>query len=68
MKAQNVKVILVEPYFDLKTPQSIARETGAEVLMLPPSVGGTKEVTDYISLFDYDINAIAAAIKRLGAK
>jgi zinc/manganese transport system substrate-binding protein len=68
MKRQNVKLILVEPYFDLKTPQSIARETGAEVLMLPPSVGGTKEATDYISLFDYDVNTIAAAIKRLGAK
>jgi ABC-type Zn uptake system ZnuABC Zn-binding protein ZnuA len=68
MKAQNVKLILVEPYFDLKTPQSIARETGAEVLMLPPSVGGAKEVTDYISLFDYDVNAVSAAIKRLGAK
>jgi zinc/manganese transport system substrate-binding protein len=68
MKRQNVKLILVEPYFDLKTPQSIGRETGAEVLMLPPSVGGTKEATDYISLFDYDVNTIAAAIKRLGAK
>jgi zinc/manganese transport system substrate-binding protein len=68
MKRQNVKLILVEPYFDLKTPQAIARETGAEVLMLPPSVGGAKEVTDYIGLFDYDVNAVVAAIKRTGAK
>jgi zinc/manganese transport system substrate-binding protein len=68
MKRQNVKLILVEPYFDLKTPQSIGRETGAQVLMLPPSVGGAKEVTDYIGLFDYDVNAVVAAIKRTGAK
>jgi ABC-type Zn uptake system ZnuABC Zn-binding protein ZnuA len=68
MKRQNVKLIFVEPYFDLKTPQSIGRETGAEVLMLPPSVGGVKEVTDYIGLFDYDVNAVVAAIKRTGAK
>jgi zinc/manganese transport system substrate-binding protein len=68
MKRRNVKLILVEPYFDLKTPQSIGRETGAEVLMLPPSVGGAKEVTDYIGLFDYDVNAVVAAIKRTGAK
>jgi ABC-type Zn uptake system ZnuABC Zn-binding protein ZnuA len=66
MKEQNVKIILVEPYFDLKTPNSIARETGAKVLMLPPSVGGVKEVTDYVKLFDYDVKAIADAIK--GAK
>jgi zinc/manganese transport system substrate-binding protein len=68
MKRKNVKLILVEPYFDLKTPQAIGRETGAEVLMLPPSVGGAKEVTDYIGLFDYDVNAVVAAIKRTGAK
>ena len=68
MKRMNVKLILVEPYFDLKTPQSIGRETGAEVLVLPPSVGGVKEVTDYIGLFDYDVNALVSAIKRTGAK
>jgi Zinc-uptake complex component A periplasmic/ABC 3 transport family len=48
MKRQNVKLVLVEPYFDLKTPTSIGRETGAEVLVVPPSVGGTKEVTDFL--------------------
>jgi zinc/manganese transport system substrate-binding protein len=68
MKRQNVKLILVEPYFDLKTPQSIARATGAEVLVMPPSVGGVKEATDYIALFDYDVNTLVAAIKRTGAK
>jgi zinc/manganese transport system substrate-binding protein len=68
MKRQNVKLILVEPYFDLKTPQSIARATGAEVLVLPPSVGGVKDVTDYIGLFEYDVNTLVAAIKRAGAK
>jgi zinc/manganese transport system substrate-binding protein len=68
MKEQNVKIILVEPYFDLKTPNSIARETGAKVLMLPPSVGGVPEVTDYIKLFDYDVRQIVEAIKATGAK
>ena len=64
MKRQNVKLILVEPYFDLKTPNSIGRETGAEVLVVPPSVGGVKEVTDYFKLFDYDINLLVEAIKK----
>jgi zinc/manganese transport system substrate-binding protein len=68
MKRQNVKLVLVEPYFDLKTPNSIGRETGAEVLVMPPSVGGVKEVTDYFKLFDYDINLLIAAIKKAGAK
>ena len=68
MKRQNVKLILVEPYFDLKTPESIARSTGAVVLVMPPSVGGVKNATDYIALFDYDVNTLVAAIKRTGAK
>src|SRR6266853_1763967 len=55
MKRDAVKLILVEPYFDLKTPNSIARETGAKVVVLMPSVGGEKEITDYFKLFDYDI-------------
>jgi len=44
------------------------RETGAKVLMLPPSVGGVPEVTDYIKLFDYDVRQIVGAIKATGAK
>jgi zinc/manganese transport system substrate-binding protein len=68
MKRQNVKLVLVEPYFDLKTPMSIGRETGAQVLVMPPSVGGVKDVTDYFKLFDYDINLLVEAIKKSGAK
>jgi zinc/manganese transport system substrate-binding protein len=68
MKRQNVKLVLVEPYFDLKTPNAIGRETGAQVLVMPPSVGGVKEATDYFKLFDYDINLLVDAIKKSGAK
>jgi zinc/manganese transport system substrate-binding protein len=68
MKRQNVKLVLVEPYFDLKTPNAIGRDTGAQVLVMPPSVGGVKEVTDYFKLFDYDINLLVDAIKKSGAK
>jgi zinc/manganese transport system substrate-binding protein len=68
MKRQNVKLLLVEPYFDLKTPNSIGRETGARVLVMSPSVGGEKEITDYIKLFDYDLDLLVKAIKETGAK
>ena len=68
MRRQNVKIILVEPYFDMKTPNAIARETGARVVVLSPSVGGAKEVTDYFKLFDYNINSVVTAIKESGAK
>jgi zinc/manganese transport system substrate-binding protein len=68
MKRGNVKIVLVEPYFDLKTPNSIGRETGAEVLVMPPSVGGVKDVPDYFKLFDYDLALLTNAIKKTGAK
>ncbi len=61
MKREGIKVIVVEPYFDLKTPQSVARETGAQVVVLAPSVGGEKEITDYFHLFDYDIAKLKQA-------
>ena len=66
MKKVKAGIILVEPYFDLKTPQSVARETGAKVIVLSPSVGSEKEVTDYIKLFDYDVNLLVGALKRVG--
>jgi zinc/manganese transport system substrate-binding protein len=63
MKRENCKVVLVEPYFDLKTPQSIGRETGAQVVVYLPSVGGEKQVTNYFELFDYDIALLTKAFR-----
>lgn len=64
MKRDNVKLILVEPYFDLRTPNAIAQATGGTVLVLLPSVGGVKEVTNYFELFDYDIKLLTAAFSK----
>jgi zinc/manganese transport system substrate-binding protein len=61
MKKDNVKVIAVEPYFDLKTPNAIARGSGGQVVVLIPSIGGEKEITDYFKLFDYDIAKLKQA-------
>ncbi len=68
MKAQNIRIVMVEPYFDLKTPNAIGRQTGAQVIVVPPSVGGAKEASDYFKLFDYDVALIVNAIKQSGAK
>ena len=64
MKAQGVKVICMEPYFDQKDPQFIAAKTGAQVLVLYPSVGGAKSGTDdYFQLFDLNIANLIKALK-----
>src|SRR5437667_8954060 len=61
MKRDGVKLIVVQPYFDSNTPNAIARETGAKVVVLMPSVGGEKEITDYFKLFDDDIAKLKQA-------
>ena len=35
------------------------------MLVLAPSVGGAKEASDYIELFDYDINLLASTLKQV---
>ena len=68
MKRSDVRLVLVEPYFDLKTPNAIAKEAGAAVLVMPPSVGGVAEASNYLALFDYNINLLLAAIAKTGAR
>jgi len=65
MKRDNIKVVMVEPYFDLRTPNSIAQATGAAVLVLMPSVGGDKQITDYFKLFDYDMNLLVRSFNKI---
>jgi zinc/manganese transport system substrate-binding protein len=63
ISTEKVKVILVEPYFDRKTPDSIAAKTGAAVVTTYPSVGGIPEINDYFDLFDRDVSALATALE-----
>jgi ABC-type Zn uptake system ZnuABC Zn-binding protein ZnuA len=63
MKANKVKVIVVEPYFDLKTPNSIAERTGAKVIVFYPSVGGKPELSDYFKLFDRNVETLVNALR-----
>ncbi|HEY7402566.1 MAG TPA: metal ABC transporter substrate-binding protein [Candidatus Angelobacter sp.] len=63
MKREGVKIQLIEPYFDLKTPNSIASMTSGKVVVLMPSVGGKAEITDYFKLFEYDIAAVTKAFE-----
>ena len=65
MKREGIKLILVEPYFDLKAPNKIAADVGGQVVVLMPSVGGVKEITTYFQLFDYDINLLVNTFSKV---
>ena len=62
IQQNKIKAILVEPYFDQKAPKFIAEKTGARVVVLYPSVGGTPQITDYLTLFDADTDALVGAL------
>ena len=63
IQSEKIPVMLIEPYFDLKTPNYIAQKTGAVVLTFYPSVGGVPEIKDYFALFDRNIDAFVNAMK-----
>jgi ABC-type Zn uptake system ZnuABC Zn-binding protein ZnuA len=67
MKRTGAKVIVMEPFYDRKTADLVARQTGAQVLILPPSVGGLPSITDYVQLMTYDTHALASALRTVGA-
>jgi len=63
LKASGVKLVIIEPFRPRKTPEYVAQNVGAKLLLLPGSVGGNEKVKDYFSLFDYDVAQIVAALK-----
>lgn len=64
IKAEKIPLILVEPYFDLKLPEKVARETGATLVVLPPSVGGEESIKTYFDLFDRDLARLKEVLER----
>jgi ABC-type Zn uptake system ZnuABC Zn-binding protein ZnuA len=68
MQEQRVRIILVEPYFDPKLPSAIARQAGASVVTLTPSVGGAPAATDYFTLFDHNLSLVINALGQTGAR
>jgi len=63
MKAEKVRAILVEPYQNRKTAETVVRETGAVIVDVAQFPGGVKGTEGgYIPLMDHVINALAKAL------
>ncbi len=63
MKATNARVILVQPYQNRKTAETVARQTGAEVLDVPQQPGAIPNTATYFELMDYIVSTIAAGLE-----
>jgi zinc/manganese transport system substrate-binding protein len=66
-KRTGAKVIVMDPFEYRKTADLVARQSGAKVLILPPSVGGLPSITDYVQLMTYDIQNLASTLRSAGA-
>lgn len=67
MKRENVKVILQEIFYPKKAGKFLSEKTNAKLVIVPNSVGGTKEAKDYFSLIDTIVNKLADAFKNAKA-
>ena len=62
MKKEKAQVIIVDPYLNRRTAETVARDTGAVVLDVTQFPGGLKGTEGgYIQLEDYLVNALAKA-------
>ena len=59
--AKHIKLILMEVFYDKRVPELVAAKSGAKLVTVPNSVGGTDAVKTYFDLFDTIVGAMASA-------
>jgi zinc/manganese transport system substrate-binding protein len=62
MKEKNVQIIGLETFREKKTSKKVSKETGAKVVPMLQQVGEKKDVSDYVSLIEYNVNALESAL------
>ncbi len=61
MKTAGVKVVMVQPYYDVEACRRLASSVGAKVLVLPTEAGGVPGVEDVFSRMDHIVSALEKA-------
>ncbi len=63
VRAQGVKAILVENYYDPKSAEVVARHTGAKVVLIPGDVGGEQGLDTYQKYMDALVKLVSEAVR-----
>jgi zinc/manganese transport system substrate-binding protein len=63
MKSTNAKLILVQPFQNRKTAETVARQTGAVVLDVPQQPGAANNTTSYFDMMDNIVNTLAGGFR-----
>ena len=62
MRSTGAKVILVQPFQNRKTAETVARQTGATVLDVPQQPGAAPNTTTYFDMMDNIVNTLARGL------
>ncbi len=63
MKEEGVKVVLVEPWNDVKLATRVAEEAGGKAFVIASSVGAVKGADNYLAAVDYNIKMLVQALR-----
>lgn len=64
MKEHKVPLILTMPYYEKRSPESLAAATGARVVVMALMPDGLSSGDDYLSAMERNVGAILAAVSR----
>lgn len=63
MKATSARVILVQPYQNRRTAETVARQAGARVLDIPQQPGALPNTGTYFQMMDSIVTTLAAGLR-----
>lgn len=62
VKADKIKVLLMEPFYPRKPADLVARRSGIQVLVCANCVGGQREARDYVALISLIVDQVSRAL------
>ena len=63
MRDSGIRLLIADPYSNASMVRQVATQSGATGVTLIPSVGGDPGVSDYLSLFDFNIKRLSQAAR-----
>ena len=64
MKASSARIILVQPFQNRRTAETVARQTGAVVVDMPQQPGAAPNTATYFELMDHIVESLVTALQQ----
>lgn len=64
MKEERIRVVLVEPWNDVKLANRVAEDAGARAFVVASAVGAVKGADSYIAAIDFNVTTLAKALQQ----